>query len=165
MISDPSDSQEQSEPRLGWKAVAIASTFYVLCVCFATWPRILWFRSCLPSLLDPLQHLWIMCWYKACLFEGQSLILCPEVLYPTGVPLGCFSPLHFQALLYIPLSLVIANDVLCYNLIWMFGMVTTGLGTFLLTWRVIRDRWWPASAGCSRCSVRQCYGTPRHIWS
>jgi hypothetical protein len=49
--------------------------------------------------------------------------------------------MHFQALLYIPLSLAISNDVLCYNLLWMFGMVTTGLGTFLLAWRVIRDRW------------------------
>ena len=80
-----------------------------------------------------------MRWYRACLLEGRSLVLCPEIQYPTGVPLGCFSPLHFQALLYIPLSFVIKNDVLCYNLLWLFGFVSTGLGTFLLTWRVVRD--------------------------
>ena len=131
--------------------MTITAAFYTLCVSLATWPRVLWFRSCLPTLFDPLEHLWIMRWYKACLLEGQSLVFCPEIHYPTGVPLGNFTPMHFQALLYIPLSLVIANDVLCYNLIWMFGMVTTGLGTFLLAWRVVRDGGVPASAGCWRC--------------
>jgi hypothetical protein len=141
MDTRPTESEVQSEPRLGWRAVAVAAAFYVLCVSIATWPRILMFRSTLPSLFDPLQHLWVMRWYRSCLLEGRSLILCPEVQYPTGVPLGCFSPLHFQALLYIPLSFVIPNDVLCYNMLWLFGFVSTGLGTFLLTWRVVRDRY------------------------
>jgi hypothetical protein len=141
MDTGPTDSDERSEPRLGWKAAMIATVFYTVCVSITTWPRILWFRSCLPSLFDPLEHLWIMRWYKACLLEGRSPLFCPEIQYPTGVPLGCFTPMHFQALLYIPLSFLIPNDALCYNLIWMFGMVTTGLGTFLLAWSVSRDRW------------------------
>jgi hypothetical protein len=88
-----------------------------------------------------------MRWYKTCLLEGRSIVLCPEIQYPTGAPLGCFSPLHFQGLLYIPLSLLIANDVLCFNLLWMLGMVTTGLGTFLLAWHVARDRFSAAFGG------------------
>jgi hypothetical protein len=144
---DQTHLQERPEPRLGALPVAMATLFYVLCVSIATWPRIAWFRSCLPSLFDPLQHLWIMRWYRACLLEGQSPVLCPEIQYPTGVPLGCYSPLHLQAMLYIPLSLAIPNDALCYNLVWLFGMVTTGLGTFLLTWRVIEDRWCAGFAG------------------
>jgi hypothetical protein len=145
--SDHSEPGDRDEPRLGVKAIALAAAFYVACVSIATWPRILGFRSYLPSLLDPLQHLWIMRWYKACVFEGQSLLVCPEAQYPTGAPLGCFSPLHFQALLYIPLSLVFASDVLCYNIIWLIGMISTGLGTFLLAWRVVRDPWCAAFGG------------------
>jgi hypothetical protein len=121
-------------------ATALIALFYAVCVTIATWPRVALFGSSLPSLEDPLQHLWIMRWYRACLFEGLSPVLCPQIQYPVGAPLGCFSPLQFQALLYIPLSLVIPSDVLCYNLIWMLGLVTTGLGTFLLAWRVTGDR-------------------------
>jgi hypothetical protein len=141
MKLDPFDPDEPSETGPGWRTVAVVAALYIACVSLATWPRIFWFRSALPSLGDPLQHLWIMRWYKTCLREGQSFILCPEIQYPTGAPLGSFSPLHFQSLLYIPLSSAIGNDVLCYNLIWLFGIVFTGLGTFLLIWHTSRDSW------------------------
>ena len=36
--------------------------------------------------------------------------------------------MHFQTLLYVPLSLVFANDVLCYNLIRTFAFLLTGAG-------------------------------------
>jgi hypothetical protein len=147
MNSDGAKSPEQHELRLGWQTAGAAAVFYAVCVSLATWPRVRWFRTYLPSLMDPLEHLWIMRWYKACLLEGQSLVFCPEVHYPTGVPLGCFTPMHFQALLYIPLSLLIPNDALCYNLLWMLGMVTTGLGTFLLAWHVVRSRWYAGFGG------------------
>jgi hypothetical protein len=141
MRRDQGGSQELAPPaRPGLNATALVAVFYTFCVSIATWPRVLLFRSSLPSLGDPLQHLWIMRWYRTCLFEGRSPFLCPEIQYPVGGPLGCFSPLQFQALLYIPLSLLIRSDVLCYNLLWMFGIVTTGLGTFLLAWRVTGDR-------------------------
>ena len=141
MPSVSRDSDEPIRPPLGWKAVAAAAAIYAACVSLATWPRVLWFRSALPSLGDPLQHLWIMRWYKTCLWEWRSPVVCPELQYPTGAPLGCFSPLHFQSLLFIPLSAVLPNDVLCYNLVWMFGIVFTGLATFLLAWRTVGDRW------------------------
>jgi hypothetical protein len=136
-----------SAPGFGRRTWVMAAAFYGACVAVATWPRILGFGSTLPTLPDPLQHLWIMRWYKACLFEGRSPILCPEVQFPTGAPLGCFSPLQFQALLYIPLSLVIASDVVCYNLLWMLGLVTTGLGTMLLASSLVRDRGCAAMGG------------------
>ena len=43
-------------------------------------------------------------------------------------------------MLYLPLSAVLGNDVLCYNLIWFASIVFTGLGTFALAWHVARDR-------------------------
>lgn len=128
-------------PRLGWRTPLIAAALYVACVSIATFPVVRTFSTELPgSRLDPLQHLWIMRWYKTCLLEWRSPVICPEIQYPTGAPLGNFSPLHFQALLYLPISLLTSNDVLCFNLIWMTGLVTSGLGTLWLAWHVVRDR-------------------------
>jgi hypothetical protein len=141
MRHEPFEPVEPTGGGLRWTTWAIVTALYVVCVSLATWPRILGFGSDLPSPGDPLQHLWIMRWYRTCLLEGRSMVICPEIQYPVGAPLGTFSPLHFQSLLFIPLSLVIENDILCYNLVWMFGMVFTGLGTFLLIWHDQRDAW------------------------
>jgi hypothetical protein len=67
---DSTDPQERTETPTGWEAVAITDAFFILilCVSIATWPRMLGFRSSLRPLLDPLQHPWIMQWYKVCLY-------------------------------------------------------------------------------------------------
>src|SRR5262245_50548933 len=80
---------------LRWRWIIIA-LFYAACAAIGTWPQCLNFTSELPSLSDPLQHLWVMRWYKTCLLEGRLPILCPDIQYPTGAPLGNFSPLHVQ---------------------------------------------------------------------
>ncbi len=44
---------------------------------------------------DPPQHLrGLMRWYRTCLVEGRSPLICPELLYPTGAPLSGFSLLQ-----------------------------------------------------------------------
>lgn len=119
---------------------ALVTSLYVACVGVATYPHLLAMTEGLPgSLYDPLQHLWIVKFYKSCLLEWRPPVVSPELQFPVGAPLGNFSPLHFQALLFLPLSLVF-DDVLAFNLIWLTGLVTTGLGTFLLVWHVLRDR-------------------------
>src|SRR5260370_2179573 len=100
--------------------------FYGACVFCATYPALLTPATQLAgSRCDPLQGLWLMRWYKHCLFHGQSPLHCEEIQYPVGAPLGNFSPLHFQTLLYVPLSLISSNDVLCYNAIWFFNLCFT----------------------------------------
>jgi hypothetical protein len=138
--TDLEGAGEVPPPRLGWKAVALAVTLYLFSLMIATWPRALSLGSCLPERYDSLQHLWIMRWYKTCLIEGRSVFLCREIQHPIGAPLGNFSSLHLQALLYLPLSMAIANDALCYNIIWVLGPLTTALGTFVLGWYLLRDR-------------------------
>ncbi|MBX6312843.1 MAG: hypothetical protein IRY99_08005, partial [Isosphaeraceae bacterium] len=125
---------------LTWRTLAAIVAFYAACLGVATYPVVTTFRSRLPAIYDPLEHLWIMRWNKACLLEGRLPFLCPEIHHPTGAPLGYFPPMHLESLLYIPLSFVIPNDVLCYNLIWLFGFLMMGLGTFLLCWQVLRHR-------------------------
>jgi hypothetical protein len=114
-----------------------AAALYVVAVVAATWPYALYFRSRLPSLNDPLQHLWIMRWYRTCLMEGRSPLVCNEIQYPMGAPLGNFSPLHIQGVLFVGLRFFINNDILVYNLIWIFGFLLTGLGTYELARRVV----------------------------
>jgi hypothetical protein len=126
--------------RLGWKAVLLATVAYVAAVCVTTYPFVLSFTKGIPgSLFDPLHHLWIMRWYKTCLLEWRSPVVCPDLQYPVGAPLGNFSTMHMQAILYFPLSFVF-NDTVSFNIIWMTGLVSMGLGTMLLIWHVLRDR-------------------------
>lgn len=134
------ENAAEPPPRLGWRPWAALVAFYAACIAVATYPNVLTLASRLPyTLYDPLQHLWILRWYRACLLEGQSLVLSPELHYPVGAPLGCFSPLHLQAMLFIPLSLITGNDVLSFNLVMMGGLLFTALGTFALARQVVRD--------------------------
>jgi hypothetical protein len=133
--------------KLGWKAVALILAFHAVAVAFATYPAIPEFRSTLPEHTDVYQHMWIMNWYKTCLLEGRSVFHCPEIQYPIGASLGSFSPLHIQSLLFVPLSFVIDDDTVCYNIVWMTGLLLTGFGTTLLAWHLIGNRAAAAFAG------------------
>ncbi|QDV36750.1 hypothetical protein [Tautonia plasticadhaerens] len=121
--------------------------FYLAAVVGATWPFVTTISSRLPSTGDPLQHLWVMRWYKQCLLEGRSPLVCPELQYPVGAPIGNFSPLHLQSALYLITSAISANDVLCFNLIWLFGLLFTGMGTYVLARYVLSDDGAAALAG------------------
>ena len=111
---------------------------YIVAIAIATAPRPASLSTMLPVLGDPIMHLWIMRWNKACLIEGHSTVIAPGVQAPVGLPLGLMPPLHLQSLQYIALSSFLANDILVYNLIWYFGYVLTGLGGFALAWSVTR---------------------------
>jgi hypothetical protein len=123
--------------------LAGAAVLYAVALAAATFPYVGRMATDLPTGGDPPQHVWIMRWYRTCLVEGRSPFLCRELQYPVGAPLSGFSPLHVQSAVFLPLSFVLRNDILCYNLIWSLGMVTIGLGTFALAWRV----------GCGRAAA------------
>src|SRR5262249_58759347 len=73
------------------------------------------------------------------LMEGRLPSDRPDVQAPAGGHLGNWSPMHFQALLYLPLSRLIPNDLVCYNLIWAGNLLFTGVGTFVLAWQLLRS--------------------------
>src|SRR5690606_34569742 len=100
----------------GWRAVLLATIAYIAAVCVTTYPFVLSFTRGIPgSLFDPMHHLWIMRWYKTCLLEWKSPVMCPELQYPVGAPLGNFSTMHMQAILYFPLSFLF-DDVVSFNI-------------------------------------------------
>src|SRR5262245_11078242 len=104
---------EDGRPHLGSRAFVVAVAGYALCAVVPTYARLTQVATALPNGGDPLQHLWVMRWYKTCLLEGRSPLVCPEIQYPVGAPLGNFSPLHLQSLLYLLLSYFIKSDILC----------------------------------------------------
>src|SRR5690349_16040807 len=105
----------QTRSRLRLRTLALVLVLDLACLAVATYPVVTTLTSRLPALADPLTHLWTMRWYKAALLTGQSPFHCPNVQYPFGAPLGLLPPMQLQTLLYIPLSSVIHNDILCYN--------------------------------------------------
>lgn len=122
---------------------------YALAALIASYPSVLQGRSALAvaDLTDPLQHLWTMRWYRDCLLEGRSPFLAPVLQAPVGSPLGLYSPLLLQSILYLVLSGMGAGDVLAYNLILLIQAVFTGFATFLLAWHLLRRRVPSALAG------------------
>ena len=134
------DDQADDPGSPGWKALAVALGAYAVVVAVATYPMVASIRSALPSNVDPVQHLTVMRWYKACLLEGRSPFLLREIQHPLGATLGSFSPMLLQTSAYLVLSSLTSNDVLCYNLLWFSGFLLTGVGTFALAWRVVEDR-------------------------
>ena len=139
-IDPPSESPTPPPLTPGWKTMAGVAALYLACLAAATWPAFATFGSTLPSRVDPLAHLWTMRWNKSCLLAGKLPFVCPEIQYPVGAALGTLPPMHFQTLLYIPLSMLTSNDILCYNLIRTSAFLLTGLGTFLLIWNVLGSR-------------------------
>ena len=133
-----------------WSRLAVLAAVaasYFACSAVATDPVIRTFATELPGeLTDPLEHLWIMRWSKACLLEARSPCFSPGLQTPTGVPLGYFPTMHLQTLAYLGLGLVTSNDVAIFNTIWFFGFVSTGLGTFILA-RAMVGSFWPSWLG------------------
>ena len=114
--------------------------FYLVAVLVATYPRVWGLASELPTLADPLTHLWTLRWYRACLLQGLSPFFNPGLQAPVGFPMGLVPPLPLHLAGFVVLRGIIPNDVLCYNLLWLAGFVFTGLGTFVLAWRLTGDR-------------------------
>ena len=130
-----------SSDRGRWLLTLLAiCTLYPLGITVANHPRVWHLGSDLPfSRLDTLQAITVMRWYKSCLLEGRSPLINPDIQYPVGAPIGNFSPMHLQSLLYIPLSFLF-DDTTCFNILMNFGIFFTGVGTFALAWYLVRDR-------------------------
>ncbi len=143
MATDATPEVDSTPPSMtpGRRWLAASAVFYLACLTVTTWPAIPRMATDLPSRVDPLAHIWTMRWNKSCLLEGKLPFRCPDIQYPVGAALGTLPPMHFQTLLFVPLSFLFANDVLCYNIIRTVAFLLTGLGTLILIWNVVRDRW------------------------
>ena len=122
-----------------WSMLGFAAALYGLVAVVATYPIAFRMGAGLPySGVDGLQHLWVMRWYRACLLEGRLPWFCPTIQHPVGAPLALFSPLQLESILYLLVAPFAPNDAAAYNLVWLSGIVFTGVGTFVLGWYLLR---------------------------
>jgi hypothetical protein len=133
--------------RFGWRACGLTLALHVAGLAVATWPVVLSFPWHVPQNPDVFSGLWVMRWYRSCLLEGRSIFFCPEIQHPVGVPLGCFTPLLVQSVIYFLCSAAIPDDAICWNIVWLVGMLLTSMGTSLLAWHLVGDRACAALAG------------------
>lgn len=133
--------EEEAREGPGWRTLLAAAALYLGTlgtIGFRVFAR---FGSALPATLpDPVQHLWILRWYESCLRAGRLPFLAPDVMFPVGAPLGLFSPLHLQAVVWTLVGWALPTDIARYNLIWALGFLVTAAGGFYLSWRLLRDR-------------------------
>ncbi len=138
-IETPSGDGARGGP--GRQTVLAAAALYLACLFWIGHRVLARFASDVPATFaDPLQHLWILRWYQDCLAAGRLPFLAPDVMYPVGAPLGLFSPLHLQAVIWNLVGWALPTDFARYNLIWAFGFLFTAAGGFYLSWRLLRDR-------------------------
>jgi len=130
-------------------AILAVSALYTFALGLATYPAVERFGSelAVADFMDPLQHLWLLRWYRSCLLEARFPLFCPEIQWPLGAPIGLFSPLQAQAVLYLLGSLATTNDVLLYNSILYVELMLTGLGSFALARFLTGGFWGPTLAG------------------
>lgn len=121
-------------------ALGLVCVLYVAALILATTPRILNFETDLPTLSDPVTHLWTMRWYRHCLVTWRSPMVHDGLHAPLGFPLGLNPPMQLPLVFYGLLSLVLSNDILIYNILWFASFLFAGMATFLLAARLTGDR-------------------------
>ena len=123
---------------LGWRTILAILVFHATCLFAATYPAMLTFQSRrVGDAGDPSEHLWIMRWYKTCLLEGRLPVLCPELQYPTGARWATTPPTHPVPALHPPVSGLRRRAQLQPDLARR-QVLSTGLGTSVLIWQVVR---------------------------
>ena len=126
----------------GWGVLTGILLLYSASILICTYPAVLTANSRLAvgDISDPIQHIWLLRWYRSCLVEGTLPVFCPDLQAQTGSPLGLYTPLQFQTLIYLVNSLFTQNDILNYNIILFCEFLFTGFGSFVLAWYVTRHR-------------------------
>ena len=115
--------------------------FYMVVAILATWPFVLSLKDTLTANGDPSQHLWIMNWNKSVFAPVEVAILRGPSVSKSAPRLACFLRSRFNPRCSCPSrSLRNSFDILLFNIIWMIGLITTGLGVFVLAWTVTGHR-------------------------
>ncbi len=139
-VSEPRAPEGRFRPFGVLRTLGLLVALYSACLAVATYPTIWTLRTNLPTIVDPLVHIWTMRWNQACLLQGKLPTICPELQYPVGAPLGYLPPMQLQTLMFMVLSPILHNDILVFNILWIFGFLLTGVGTYCLAWHVVQDR-------------------------
>ena len=110
---------------------------FVILTLAMTYPLVLHLGSSVRDPGDPLLNTWILAWNNRQM-AGFHLAgwFDANIYYPNRNTLAYSEHLFSQALVSLPVNLLTGNPILAYNLVLLFGFVTSGLGMYLLARRL-----------------------------
>jgi hypothetical protein len=97
-----------------------------------TWPQALHLATQVPAHVDPLFSIWRLAWVAHTLPGDPSHLFDANIFYPHARTLAYSDAMLFEGLLAAPLLWAGVNQVLVYNLLVLSGIVSSGLGMFVL---------------------------------
>jgi hypothetical protein len=102
-----------------------------------TFPLVLHLGSSVHDPGDPLLNTWILAWNNRQM-AGFHLSgwFDANIYYPNRNTLAYSEHLFSQALVSLPVNLLTGNPILAYNLVLLFGFITSGFGMYLLARRL-----------------------------
>ena len=119
-----------------YRAHLLAITLYTLLAVVLTWPLVLRITTHIPGsaawAFDESTFVWNMWWFKFSLLDlGHSPLHTGYIFYPLGIDLVLYTFNFFNALLGLPLQMILPLP-LASNLVILFAYVTSGYGAYLL---------------------------------
>ncbi|HEX9902031.1 MAG TPA: discoidin domain-containing protein [Acidobacteriota bacterium] len=110
---------------------------FIILTLAMTYPLVLHLGSSVRDPGDPLLNTWILAWNNRQM-AGFHLAgwFDANIYYPNQNTLAYSEHLFSQALVSLPVNLLTGNPILAYNLVLLFGFVTSGLGMYLLARRL-----------------------------
>ena len=105
---------------------------------FVTWPQALYLATRVPGHDDSLFSIWRLCWIAHALPGGGNLFDA-NIFYPHERTLALSDATFLEALIAAPFLWMGINKVLVYNLVFLSGIVSSGVGMFVLARYLTRD--------------------------
>jgi len=104
-----------------------------------TWPQALHLASAVPDHDDPFLSMWRLGWIAHALPSDPARLFDGNIFYPNARTLAYSDATLFEGLIAAPWLWVHANPVLIYNLLLLTGIVSSGVGMFVLVRHLTRD--------------------------
>jgi hypothetical protein len=125
----------------GYRPHIIVLALYTLLALGLTWPLAAHLATHVPGsavwAFDESTFVWNMWWFKFSLLDlGQSPLHTNYIFYPLGIDLVLYTFNFFNAMLGLPLQMVLSLP-LASNLVILFAYVTSSYGAYLLTFYLL----------------------------
>jgi hypothetical protein len=104
-----------------------------------TWPQALHMGTMIAAHDDPLFSIWRLAWVAHALSTDPRHLFDANIFYPHVRTLAYSDAMLLEGLLAAPAIWVHANPVLVYNLLLLGGIVSSGLGMFVLARHLTGD--------------------------
>ncbi|MGH9143942.1 MAG: hypothetical protein ACRD2I_22620 [Vicinamibacterales bacterium] len=109
-------------------AVALLSALTVI----MTWPQALHLATQIPNHDDPLFSIWRLAWIAHALAHEPAHLFDANIFYPHVHTLAYSDAMLFEGLVAAPFLWAGINPVLVYNLMFFAGIVSSGVGMYVL---------------------------------